>query len=524
MDANVATWSPDASYVLAALLVCFYAWARFNTPHAVRSQTSRLQYFASGSAYVLSCLGLLMAMTWLLRQRPQILDVLHSGATDALPENLHGLDAALVSALILTTLLPSFPMVRDVDRRMLAFFHKMGAIPFGAMLWAQRMEAAAFAISEGMLAAARQFILNSSSLPNTLMDELQPDAGGDQARFHFTRNLVLYVDMNQMRGRARFANEFPEDVEQFERRMAEFFANAIGFFALSRELSQQQLAAVAQTADNFKRLSNAAFDYIQEMLARMLLFTCSGEADVAQKLNAFGFAVEVPPPVRMPLNLLVFDAIGVVALFAASTLFVPDNMPVMTAVSVGFLVAVNHVIAGAFALLPKQVWSFADIRCAHERPALAYLISALSTLTITLPICYGFYLLRLNVLAPGMPILPFAAQCKWLMLPTVLAFALAFLCDDYARTGQEPPALRWLEGAGLGILLALTGLLTMRWLLPDQLALHHGGPVPSLWVPVAMSASIGVLFGATIPTWYRATVRGAGDVSSWPASTQAQPA
>ncbi len=520
----MASWSPDASYIVAALLVCFYAWARFNTPHAVRSQTSKLQYLGSGTAYVLSCLGLLMGLTWLLRQRPQILDLLHAGVAESLPDNLHGLDAPLVSALILTTLLPSFPMVRDVDQRMLAFFHKTGAIPFGAMVWAQRMDTAAFAISDCMLVATRQFILNSSTLPNTLADELQPDAAGDQAKFRFTRNIVLYVAMCQMRSRARFINDFPEDVEQFEKRMSDFFANAIGFFALSRELSQQQLSAVAQTADNFRRLSNGTFDEIREMLARMLLFSCSGEGDVAQKLNTLGFAIDVPVPVRMPLNLLAFDAIGVVVLFAISTFFIPDQMPVVTAISIGLLVAVNHVIAGAFALLPKQVWTFADIRCSKERPALAYLISALSTLTTTLPVSYGFYLFRLNVLAPGAPILPFAAQCKWLMLPTVLAFALAFVCDDYARTGREPAWLRWVEGGGLGLLLALTGLLTVSWLQPDQQLLHPDGHIPSLWVPVAMSASIGVLFGATIPTWYRATVRCSCASPSWQPMPQVQAA
>ena len=359
--------------------------------------------------------------------------------------------------------------------------------------------------------------MNSDALQNVLSEELRTDPNEDQARFQFTRNLTLYVAITQMRSRGRFANEFPEDIVPFERRMADYFASSVGFFALSRQLSLRHLDAAIEAREDFKRMSNAAFDVILEMLARQLLFGCSGEGEVAQRLNGLGFGIEIPSPVRMPLNLLALDAVGVLALFVLSTFFVPDQMPMVTAISIGLLVASNHVIAGTAALLPKQIWCFADIRCTHERPFLAYLISAISALTITLPLSYGFYLLRSTVFQPDVAIVSFAAQCKWLLLPTVLAFALAFVCDDYAGDERDPAWLRWAEGAMLGMILAFAGILVMRWLLPDQQEIHPNGHIPSLLVPVAMSAAIGVLFGTTIPTWYRATIRGTGAAAAhWP--------
>jgi hypothetical protein len=507
MDASVTTLFPDASYIVAGLLVTFYAWNRFNTPRTVRSQTSRVQYFGSGAAYLLSCLGLLMGLSWMLRNQPAVLDVIHTGSEGAIPDDLKGLDAALVAALILTTLLPSFPVVRDIDRGMLSFFHKMGAIPFNALIWAQRMATVPFAIGAPALQAARQHILNGQNLPNALTEELTTDPDKDPARFQFTRNIVLYVAMTQLPRYPRFANDFREDVAQFEERSSDYFANCVGFFASVRQMSETNLVMGAEPQENFKRLSNATLDELHRMLARILLFSSGGEAELAQKLNTLGFAIEIPAPIRIPSNLLALDAVGVVAAFALSTLFIPDQMPLTTAISIGVLVAVNHVLAGIFALLPKQVWSFANVRCTVERPFLAYVISALSTLTVTLPIAYGFYMLRHYVLQPDVQILPFLAQCKWLLLPTVLAFALAFMCDNYGRAEREPVWLRWAEGAGLGILLALTGLLTMQWLLPDQMVLHPTGNIPTLWAPVIMSALIGLLFGSTIPHWYRRTVQ-----------------
>jgi hypothetical protein len=96
-------------------------------------------------------------------------------------------------------------------------------------------------------------------------------------------------------------------------------------------------------------------------------------------------------------------------------------------------VAINHSIAAVCALLPKQIWSGADIRATSERPFLAYVVSGLSSLVTCLPLSYGFWVLRHHLPIDGGAVLPFAAQCKCLLMPAVLAAALAFVCDDFAR-------------------------------------------------------------------------------------------
>jgi len=245
------------------------------------------------------------------------------------------------------------------------------------------------------------------------------------------------------------------------------------------------------------------------MLARVLLYSCNNEAAMAERLRKLGFSVPRSTHVSLPVNLLCLDLIGVLVLFTGATYLSSGELGVGKAMAIGLLVAVNHVLAATFAVLPKQLWGFADIRRANERPVLAYLISSFCAFTVSVPLSYGFYLLRLHVSLGG-PILPFAAQCKWLLLSTILAFALAFECDDHLREFATPKWLRWVEGAGLAALLALTGVLVMQWLAPDQLQLHPFDPPPKLWLPVALSAGIGALFGATIPHWYRGSVRKVG--------------
>ena len=409
---------------------------------------------------------------------------------------------------MLTTLLPSFPVLRDFDARLLRLFHKMGAIPFGAVRWAQQMDAARFTITEHMLADTKNYIANSARLPDLLIDELRPDDVADRTRFRFTRSLALYVALRNMRSRARFGDDFPDDMAAFEKKMSSFFAQSIGFFALAGQLARQQLEPIDDSIEEFRKLTLESYEEIRLMLARMLLYSCNNEADMAHKLASLGFAIQRPSPVRVPLNLLCFDAIGVVGLFAASTfLSTGPQMPVGKAFAIGLIVAVNHTIAATFALLPKQMWSFADIRCAGERPVLAYVISGLCALTVSLPVMYGFYLLRLYLPMDGGPVMPFIGQCKWLLLSTVMAVALAFACDDFSTAEREPRWLRWVESVALAGVMGLIGVVVLRWLQIDQVALHPQKAPPSLWIPVLLNASLGALFGATIPNWYRKTMR-----------------
>ena len=260
MDTVFAALHIDASYLVACLLVGFYAWSRFNTPSSIRSQTSQFQYFTSCATYVMSSMGLLILLAWVLGRNPDVLGLLHTGSSESLSGDLKSLVAALVAALMLTTLLPSFPVLRDFDAKLLKFFHKMGAIPFGAVRWAQRLDAAAFTISERPLADARNYIANSKLLPDTLIADLQPDFSVDHTRFRFTRNLVLYVAMCNLPNRARFGDDFPDDMAAFEKKMSRFFAQCVGFFALTGQLARQQLDPVPASTDEFRSLALETYE------------------------------------------------------------------------------------------------------------------------------------------------------------------------------------------------------------------------------------------------------------------------
>ena len=499
-----AVYPIDHSHVIAPLMVGYYAFNRFDTPRSARSQTSRFQYWGSRVSYVASCLGLLLVLTSVMEKNPKLFELLDVNASNPLA-NLKGLDVPLVAALVMTTLLPAFPGLRELDTRVLRAFHKIGAIPFGAVRWAQQMKEATFRISDPLKSQMSTFIDNTAALPERLSAELHTDPQSDKLRFKFTRNLALYVAVNTMRSRARFADEYPEEMDAFEKRLAGFFAQAVGFFALAAQLARQPSESGAETlrdaSDRFQGMILQTYEDLRLMLARILLYSCRGEHEVANRLREMGFALRSTNPVRIPLNLLALDLLGVVIIFLFAAALRPTGMKLEVALWIGMSVAINHCIAALFAVVPKQIWGFADIHHANERPILAYVISAAFTFLTILPIALALYVLRGALLhAPSR--LAFSQQCTWLVLPTVMALSLAFACDDSARSETEPAWLAWVEALAIGAVIAAAGVLVVHRLEQDGVSFTG-----SFAIPIAIGAAMGALFGGTIPRWYRRVLR-----------------
>ena len=357
LDQFFAAIHLDAAHFVAGVLTAFYAGNRFATPRTLRSETTRFQYYSSYVTYVVSCIGLLMFLSWILAHKPALLSILYSPSP--IPEELKSLDAPLVAALVLTTLLPSVPVLRDIDSAMLRFFHRMGAIPLGAVRWAQRMNMAQVTISEKLVADTKLYIANSTLLPDSLAAQLQPDFTLDSVRFRFTRCLALYVALSNLSGWSGYSADFPEERAAFEKKMSSFFAQSVAFFTLTTQLVQRQLEPAADSVDQFRSYALDAYEDIRLMLARVLLYSCNSDAEVADQLAKIGFSIQRPSPIRLPLNLLSLDFAGVVVLFIVVAVSLADGDFGRT-LAIGMLVAINQSIAAVCALAPKQLWNFAD--------------------------------------------------------------------------------------------------------------------------------------------------------------------
>jgi hypothetical protein len=287
----------------------------------------------------------------------------------------------------------------------------------------------------------------------------------------------------------------------------------VGYFVLAEQLCRQRLQPAVNAAEDITKVIADTDSEVRLMLARLLLYSCNNESGMSAKLKDLGFSIDRRKKVMLPHNLLVADLFGVVALFVGatwiSTTLSTNPLPVGKAIIIGLMVATNHCIAAAFAVLPKQLWSFADRSRCSERPVLAYALSGLCALTIAVPVSYFFYVMRVHTATGSAHVLPFAVQCKWLLLPMSLSMALAFCCDNYLISARDPKWLRLAEGVGTALFIGAIGALVVNWVAPDVRVSQVHGQLSHLMLPVLLSAAIGALFGGTIPHWYRKSVRAA---------------
>src|SRR5262245_140731 len=187
----------------------------------------------------------------------------------------------------------------------------------------------------------------------------------------FTRNLALYVSLSNLDSHTRFVEDYPDEATAFEKTMASYFAQSTDFFALTKQLAFQELDPLPEPIRNapeaYKSLCHDVYEEIRLMLARVVLYSSNGQHEVWRRIAALGFTIPRPQEVRISANLLVLNAIGIVVLFALATLLAAGSgMTTGPALIIGCIVAVNHSIAAVAAVVPKQLWDFADIRSSVE--------------------------------------------------------------------------------------------------------------------------------------------------------------
>lgn len=139
-------------WILGAVFVGFNAYGRYNTPSSNRETTTFQHFSLYFFLYLLSVLILYVVFGALFDSSPETVSIfltgkLPTGDSPGLPKALDDLSAPLVSALFLSTLLPSIPWLSKYDRALLQFFWDRGHIPNHVYRMAAIMRRAPFNFS-----------------------------------------------------------------------------------------------------------------------------------------------------------------------------------------------------------------------------------------------------------------------------------------------------------------------------------------------------------------------------------------
>lgn len=150
---NLVEWG------VGGIFVGVNAYRRYNTPTSNRETTTFQNYCTYFFFYLATILTLYVFIGALLDSSPETIGAIYGLMTNqpntAPPPGITDLSAPMVSALFLTTLLPSLPILSRYDKALLNIFWDRGHIPNHVQKMAASMRRAAFSFSPGQIRQLR---------------------------------------------------------------------------------------------------------------------------------------------------------------------------------------------------------------------------------------------------------------------------------------------------------------------------------------------------------------------------------
>ena len=518
MDSSSDLWALITQpQTVAGVLVALYAWKRYGTPRSNQSSTTRAQFYSTGCAYVVCALAIYFVLNSVIGQ-PGAKEFITFGAQlpSEASDEVSKLSAPFVSALFLTTLLPSIPFLSQIDSALLRFFQHLGSIPIEVRRLKRDLQQMDYTPPKSTQTLARNYL---GPYPKILTARLAFDQG-ISIQHQFTRVICLYCELKDLDERSGFLGDFADEAAEVEKLVALVCAQAGGYFAFM-QMPGVATDAVDDATGAFEKACDAADNKICWLFARGLLNASWSGNKLRQRLGNLGFGVaKMQPPfilnAALTAGLIVFGVFvcGMFVLRAMGS----TELPINRQVTLALVIAVNYGLAAMLATLPKKMWPFAKRTQERGRSVLSYVISA--ALTGLAAMCVGL----LHTIAWEGSIEAgaaryFAVSYPWIVPPVVVALVLAFLCDNYALERNDPTWLRWAEGGVMGLAVAASTIGASIWF-RDLLqsvsgpvaGVPAGAPSPAAYtaIVIAISIAIGLTLGSLVPYAYR-RARRAGD-------------
>jgi hypothetical protein len=488
--------SDKIAYIACAILIAIYAWDRFNTPSSNRSSTLRALFWSSCFGYVLSALVLYVGLSLLL-QAPAWQKLFNLSGQASLP-------APLIATLALTTLLPSTPILKQVDSWLLSTFLDWGAIPAEAKRLAEAMTPSTFTVTEADVAKLHEDYDSSDGEYFTKHLREQGATGLQRSEYRFTRVVKLYYKIHQLASEQSYSRFFAEtsdeftalgrQIEGFMRRSATSLDGLCRPSGFEGDAAYQEL--MAERHNRFADDCRSNFILLARYLSRAVLRSERGEAKIVDRLREIGFTkIEPNDTPKFPLNDLTVLGLGIFAYLAVTTIWFSYRNS--TAPASGLITA-GEITLARVASIGTTVWllqQFAFFRreIGDQPRYFAYLVNGILSGLLAAGVCVLFRI--------GSNVLFTVQEARIAILSGILCASVAFCCDDWGE--ESPPIwLRSAEAIGCGFAMAAgTALLWFMGIAPK---------VPNISLELLLVTWIGLpstmaaMVGACVPHIYRA--------------------
>ncbi len=426
------------------------------------------------------------------------------------------LPAPLIAALVMTTLLSSVPLVKNLDNWILSLFLDWGAIPAELKRRAATMTTRTFSVTTDDVAKLRT-AFGDGSCGETLADHLREDGseGIELSERRLTRVAKIYFCIQSLEAEHRYASFFAgadEELKQIKSRMTAFLRSsdksltlAVRLRSLEGQAAYEEL--MQERRETFAQSCREMFHELAFFLAAAVLRSELTEKDIVRRLRSLGFESAEPmtEPV-FPIHSLTLLAFGLFAYLAVLTIFFshlkdvphPQGNP-MLGTSRVFL---TRIVTIGVVVWLMQTFTFFRRDAGDARKYFSYAVSGIIAAGTGVGICLPFAFAD-----PNGPVVGLYNSLPLVFLSSILCIALAFCCDDWPEDTDAPIWLRPAEAAGCAAVMAFgASLLYFGDLLPASMGTFAGMMVVA-WIclPSAMAAVI----GGFVPHIYRSAHRAA---------------
>lgn len=489
-----------AQWFIGGLIVLIYAYNRFESPASMRPTTTFVRYWVALCCYIGSMLMLFVLLGGAFSDSSGPLALLTYGGT--VPEDAEKLAGPLYSALILTALLPHFPVLKNIDEWVKQEFQRIGNIPFEVRQLSARLQ------QEQLSVDFRHYPRLREQLRDKGVDAAWSSQKPDTPRVLWGRIATLRLvvgSWSQLDGYVRYLDEHREMLAAIDEEYSALEL-ALKDTRMLAELSRKSPDAPAASHVRQVRRDLAALNKdLCDFVAGGVLQCEWSRADRTARLKEMGFVnvEDLPRPLGANevalVAVLVFGIVNAVALaFYAES---PEKVGLNRTFRLAVMLSIIYAAAVVIALYPKAIWRFADIRRTATRPFAAYVLSGFVAVAFSFLISVTFRYLLVPLEEFNEPNhfnkVITSTQWPWLIMAMGATVGIAWVADDWALDpGKEPRWLRWAEAVGLAAFFSL-----VQWYVAILL---FGHPTDRQLLRVLLtSAILGAAIGFFVPHRYR---------------------
>ena len=464
---------------VGALFVLFHAFERYSTPATNRSSTTYTQFVVYALLYCLTMVLIYLFLAAVLDSSPETIQILKDFLNISGQGNsFGGIDFVnqskpFISALLVITVFPNAPWLKNFDKWLLQVFWDLGRIPFFVTQQAESLRQSGYIIDPGkrkeLEIYARKYNIDINSLALENRDKID---------YSWAKLASLQLSLDRWRRSAngrtrRFISDNERDYSQIKNMVDDLSFQ----FSNSRSANAQTKGSIAL----LEKEITAAYRRLTEFVAKILLISERSQSDIQKRIRELGFGDLDYHSRGLSANQMVLILASMFASFLVISFIsrlISDLPPTMSSIlsqSLLMMMTYGAAVSCALILKSKPVFSYNELT--SQRPWLGYVLSGMFAIFTWALVAWSYRYIDLMISTPiGIDSTSIAGlggkvleHLEWsypyMLQSFAIAVGLSFLVDRRVPADKSLiPKMKIMDTRLLTILMMFISLVVYQWM------------------------------------------------------------